>query len=164
MKHLRYLVGWKGHSLVALGARLYLSAIFLFACYHKIGNPQAFALDVATYQILPLGLVNLMAIVLPWVELAAGVMLLIAWRTRAAALLVTGMMVMFIVAISLALARGLDMSCGCFASQGAAEDPISWHTIVRDLGWLFLGLYVLVFDRAPVGIDGWRRQERSESE
>ena len=148
-------VAWKGHPYVALGARIYLSLVFLLACAHKILEPQAFAVDVATYQILPLALVNLMAIVLPWMELAAGLMLLAGWRTRAAALLVSGMMVMFLVAISIAVARGLDMSCGCFASQGAAEDPISWRTIARDAGWLLLGVYVLVLDRNPLGLDRW---------
>lgn len=154
---------WKGHPFLGLVARIYLALVFLFACYHKILHPHAFAIDIATYQILPLGLVNLMAIILPWVELAAGLMLLVGWRTRTAALLISGMMVMFIVAISIALAKGLDMSCGCFASQGAAEDPISWKTIVRDGGWLFLGLYVLVFDRAPIGIDSWLARRRAAS-
>jgi uncharacterized membrane protein YphA (DoxX/SURF4 family) len=152
---------WKGHSFLALGARVYLSIVFLFACYHKILYPQAFAVDIATYQILPLGLVNLMAIVLPWIEFAAGLMLIFGWRTRAAAFLISGMMVMFTVAISIALVKGLDMSCGCFASQGAAEDPISWKTIARDGGWLLLGLYVLVFDKVPIGIDGWLSRKRA---
>ncbi|MBK8010719.1 MAG: thioredoxin domain-containing protein [Deltaproteobacteria bacterium] len=150
---------WPGHRLIALGARIYLAAVFLAACHHKILDPRAFALDIATYQILPLQLVNLMAIVLPWIELGAALALLAAWRTRAAALLITGMMVMFTVAISVALARGLDMSCGCFASKTATEDPISWHTIVRDLGWMMLGLYVLLFDRTPLGIDGWHQSK-----
>jgi putative oxidoreductase len=142
-----------GHAIFALAARLYLAAIFLFACWHKILEPAAFALDIATYQILPLYLVNLLAIVLPWIELAAGLMLLLGFRTRAAALLVAGMMVMFTVAISIAVAKGLDMSCGCFASQGSAEDPISWRTILRDASWLFLAAYVFIFDRRPLGLD-----------
>lgn len=146
---------WKWHALFALCARFYLAAVFLAACYHKILHPEAFALDIATYQILPLELVNIMAIILPVVELVAAILLIVGWRTRAAALLVSGMMVMFIIAISIALSKGLDMSCGCFASQGAVEDPISWHTILRDFGWLFLGCYVLVFDRAPIGVDRW---------
>lgn len=154
----------KAKSVLALGARLYLAGVFLAACYHKILYPEQFALDIATYQILPLALVNLMAIVLPWVELAAGLMLLIAWRTRAAAILISAMMVMFAVAISIALAKGLDMSCGCFASQGALEDPISWRTILRDLGWLALGVYVLLFDRNPIGIDGWLGHKENESD
>ena len=70
-----------------------------------------------------------------------------------AALLIAGMMAMFLVAICLALGKGLEMSCGCFASQGAAEDPISWRTIVRDSGWLLLALYVLLLDRRPLGLD-----------
>jgi putative oxidoreductase len=123
------------------------------ACHHKLLDPAAFALDIATYQILPLGLVNLMAIVLPWMELAAGVMLLVGFRSRAGALLVAAMMLMFTVAISIAVSKGLEMSCGCFASQGAAEDPISWRTILRDLGWLALALYVFLLDRNPIGLD-----------
>lgn len=160
---MRRLLDWPGHSVLALPARVYLAAIFLLACLHKIAHPGAFALDIATYQILPLGLINLQAIVLPWVELVAGLLLLLGWRTRAAALLINGMMVMFIAAISIALAKGLDMSCGCFASQGAVEDPISWRTIARDLGWLALGLYVQVFDRAPLGLDGWLAFRRASS-
>jgi uncharacterized membrane protein YphA (DoxX/SURF4 family) len=150
---MRAWLDWRGHSVLAMAARLYLGIIFLLACWHKILEPAAFALDIATYQILPLGLVNLQAIVLPWVELAAGLMLLLGFRTRAAALLVAGMMVMFTVAISIAVAKGLDMSCGCFASQGAAEDPISWRTIVRDGSWLFLAVYVVISDRRPFGLD-----------
>ncbi|MBN2358246.1 MAG: DoxX family membrane protein [Deltaproteobacteria bacterium] len=157
---MRRLLEWRGHAWLALAARVYLSWVFLYACWHKIVHPEMFAVDVATYQILPLELINLMAIILPWIELAAGIMLLIGWRTRAAALLISGMMVMFVVAISIALHKGLDMSCGCFASQGAAEDPISWRTIVRDSGWLLLALYALLLDRIPIGIDGWLAQRR----
>lgn len=144
---------WPGHAWMALPVRLYLAAIFLIACYHKILDPHAFALDVATYQILPLELVNPMALVLPWVELAAGIMLLVGLRTRAAALLIAAMMVVFIAALSIALAKGLDMGCGCFASQGANEDPISWKTLVRDGAWLLMAAYVLAFDNRPLGLD-----------
>jgi putative oxidoreductase len=156
---------WRGHAVFALAARLYLGAIFLLACWHKILEPAAFALDIATYQILPLGLVNLLAIGLPWVELAAGLMLLLGFRTRAAALLVMGMMAMFTVAITMAVANGLDMSCGCFASQGSAEDPISWRTIVRDTSWLLLAAYIFKCDRTPLGLDrlfGRRKKAASQ--
>jgi uncharacterized membrane protein YphA (DoxX/SURF4 family) len=150
---MRAFFDWRGHAAIALAARLYLGTIFLLACWHKILQPASFALDIATYQILPLGLVNLWAIVLPWVELAAGCMLIFGFRTRAAALLMAGMMAMFTVAIAMALAKGLDMSCGCFASQGSAEDPISWRTIVRDTSWLLLAVYVFTVDRRPLGLD-----------
>lgn len=138
---------------LAVPARWYLGVLFVGACLHKIADPRAFALDVATYDVLPLALVNVVAIVLPWVELAAGGMLLAGTRTRAAALLVTAMMLVFLVALLSALSRGLDMSCGCFASQGAEEHPISRLTVLRDLGWAGLAVFVLSFDRSLAGLD-----------
>jgi uncharacterized membrane protein YphA (DoxX/SURF4 family) len=145
---------WAGHGWLALAARWYLGFVFLLACLHKIAHPEAFAVDVATYGILPLSLVNLMAITLPWLELSAGVMLVLGLRARAAALMVFGMMVMFTVALAIALAQGLDMACGCFASEAAqGGDPISGRTVLRDLGWLALAVYVASFDRNPIGVD-----------
>lgn len=141
---------------LAVPARWYLGVVFVGACLHKIADPRSFALDIATYDILPLVLVNLVAITLPWVELGAGGMLFAGWRVRAASLLVAGMMVVFILALLVALARGLDMSCGCFASQGAEEeDPISRVTVLRDLVWLGLSVFVLAFDRSLLGVDRW---------
>jgi uncharacterized membrane protein YphA (DoxX/SURF4 family) len=141
---------------LAVPARWYLGWLFVAASLHKIAHPGAFALDIATYDILPLALVNLLAVTLPWIELVAGAQLLIGLRVRPAALLVGAMMCLFLAALVIALANGLDMSCGCFASQGAAEDPISWHTVVRDLVWLALAALVLVADRGLLGLDGWR--------
>ncbi len=152
------LMGARVASWIAVPARWYLGLLFVGACLHKITDPRAFAIDIATYDILPLVLVNLAAITLPWVELAAGCQLLVGWRVRTAALLVAGMMVFFLVALVIALARGLDMSCGCFASQGAEEDPISRLTVLRDLVWLGLACFVVVFDRGRIGLDRWLRR------
>jgi uncharacterized membrane protein YphA (DoxX/SURF4 family) len=137
-----------------------LGSLFLLACWHKLLDPHAFAVDIATYQLLPLVLVNPLAIVLPWVELLTGGMLVLGLRTRAASLLTAAMLAMFTAAIAMAVARGLDLACGCFASQGAAEDPISWRTIVRDSAWLLLALYVARFDRRPLGLDRLRERLR----
>jgi putative oxidoreductase len=155
------LLNWPGHAWLSLPMRWYLGYVFIYACLHKIAHPGSFALDVATYDILPLALVNLMAVTLPWMELGAGVMLVVGFKSRAAALMVLGMMVMFIVAVAIALYNGLDMSCGCFASQAAQdEDPISYKTILRDAMWLFLSAYVFVLDRDPIGIDRMLARKR----
>lgn len=145
---------WKGHTYLALAVRLYLGWLFVSASLHKIAHPDAFALDVATYQLLPLYTVNLFALVVPWLELLIGIFVAIGYRVRASTLLIVLLMVSFIVALAWALRLGLDMSCGCFASQAASsEDAISWRTMLRDLSWLALGLYVLAFDRTPLGIE-----------
>lgn len=146
---------------LAVPARWYLGVVFVGACLHKIAEPRSFAVDVATYDILPLALVNLVAVTLPWIELGAGGMLLAGWRVRAATLLVVGMIAVFILALAVALARGLDMSCGCFASQGAEEHPISGLTMLRDLAWLGLAVFVLAFDRGVAGVERWLHRRRS---
>ena len=155
-------VAWKGHAVLGLAARVYLAFVFLFACVHKIIVPESFAVDIATYEILPIVLVNPMAVVLPYVEAAAGLLLLLGWRTRGSALLVCLMMLVFTVAVSIALGGGLNMSCGCFASQGAVDDPISWKTILRDSGWLLLSAYVCIFDEGRFGVDGILQRRRRQ--
>ena len=148
------LLDWRGHAWLALFARLYVGVVFLMACYHKILDPGVFALDVATYQFLPLSTVNLFALTVPWIEFAVGALLVLGVRVQASALIVSGLMVSFIVALAWALHLNLDMSCGCFASQAAADDdPISWHTLLRDSVWLVQGLYITVFDRHPIGLE-----------
>jgi putative oxidoreductase len=153
---------WGGHAWLALPVRLYLGYVFVWACWHKILDPGAFALDVATYQMLPLPLINVFALVLPWVELLAGAMLVVGLRVRAAALLVVGMMAAFMVALGWALHQGFEMSCGCFASA-STESPISGWTMLRDAAWVALALYVLLFDHAPLGLDGWLRRRRART-
>ena len=151
------------HAYVAMLARYYIAWVFISACIHKLQNPESFAIDIATYQFLPLVFINPLAIVLPWVELGTGVMLATGTKARAAALLVCGMMLMFMVALGYALAHDLSISCGCFASNAAAaSDPISFLTMLRDTGWLLLAVYGLIFDTCPIGVDRIlrRRQQR----
>lgn len=150
------LLDWQGHRYLAWIVRLYLGWLFLMACWHKIAHPEAFALDVATYQLLPRSLIHAFAIYVPWLELLVGVCLVVGYRVRAAASLVVLLMASFIIALVWALHLGLDMSCGCFASQAAAgEDSISWRTLVRDLSWLALASYVATLDKKPLGISSW---------
>ncbi|RME23192.1 MAG: DoxX family membrane protein [Deltaproteobacteria bacterium] len=139
---------------LCLAARLYLGGVFVYASVHKIGDPGGFALDVATYDILPLWAVNFAALALPWCEMVAGLCLIAGFRARAAALACAFMMVVFMAALASALARGLDMSCGCFASSSAAEnDPISYLTMLRDSAWLLLAIYITASDNSPIGLD-----------
>ncbi len=144
------------HSYIALLARWYLAWVFITACIHKLMVPESFAVDIATYQFLPLVFINPLAIVLPYVELGTGVMLVTGTKARSAALMVCGMMVMFMIALSHALIHDLNISCGCFASNAAAaSDPISPLTMLRDTAWLLIAVYVVVFDTNPLGVDRW---------
>ena len=127
---------------LSIGCRGLLAAVFIYACLHKIAHPSDFALQVATYQILPLGLINLQAIVLPWLELVVGILLIIGFWTRPTALATVGMNAMFIIAIAMALSADLHLQCGCFSSAEAGEE-MSAQLIVRDVGLLIVGAYLV---------------------
>ncbi len=144
---------------LALPIRIYLGVVFIAACLYKIADPQEFALSIATYGILPVELVNPMAIMLPWIELICGIALILGFWTKASALAISGMMVMFITALVIALSKHLQMSCGCFASAEAGDD-INYLTVIRDSLWLAGGLFVLVFDDGRWGMDGLMRRLR----
>ena len=142
---------------LAVPIRIYLGVVFIAACLYKISQPHEFALSIATYGILPTELVNPMAIMLPWIELVCGLTLIFGLWTKASALAISGMMIMFITALLIALSKHLHMSCGCFASAEAGDD-INYLTVVRDSLWLAGGMFVLWFDDGRWGMDGLLRR------
>ena len=97
-------------------SRWLIGLVFLAASLPKLAAPQDMALAIFRYHLLPHGLVNAAAILLPWVELTAAAALLLApaYR-RAAALLLLGLLAAFTAAIALDLHRGIDIACGCFS-------------------------------------------------
>jgi uncharacterized membrane protein YphA (DoxX/SURF4 family) len=136
---------------VNLGLRIYLGGVFLFACYHKILHPGEFALSVASYQLLPLALINFFAVTLPWVELFSGLGIILGFRPRENSLIIIGMMLIFIFVIGSALSRDLAMGCGCFASTEAAEE-ISIATLARDVIWLIIAVYLFFVEDGKWGL------------
>ena len=132
-------------------ARLAVAGLFLAACIAKIRDPEAFALAVSRYRILPDEFVNLVAIILPWIELTAGLAVLAApARARAAAArIIAGMLTVFTIAISLNLLRGIEASCGCFSTRADAAVSDGWN-LVRNgaLIWLSLATFLEAFRAA----------------
>ncbi|MBC7354593.1 MAG: DoxX family membrane protein [Desulfomicrobiaceae bacterium] len=135
---------WRGHFWIALLLRVYLGGLFVLASLYKIQFPAAFADSVVEYQLVPYALVPVVAVVLPWLELLAGLCLVLGVRAKAAAWTVAGLLAMFSVAVASVLWRGLPVGCGCFEASG---EPASWLTVARDLVWLGMALYVIGYDR-----------------
>jgi putative oxidoreductase len=98
--------------------RLLVGGAFVFAGVLKIADPAKFAQDVSNYRLVPHELINLVAILVPWIEVTAGAFVLAGIWLRAAALVITSLTVMFFAIIVSALARGLNIECGCFGTIG----------------------------------------------
>ncbi len=133
-----YKIGIVYHSI-----RLILAGVFIFASIDKILHPQAFAQAVFDYQVLPGSLINLVALILPWIELLVGGSLLMNRWMSGAASIVAILMSIFVGLIFFNLARGLDISCGCF-STNSDGNPMTKLTMFRDIFFLCLAFCLLI--------------------
>ena len=133
--------GW-----VEVAFRLILGLTFVAASAHKIYDPGRFAHIIYGYQIMPGWSLNLLAIFLPWVEIISGLALLAGCKTRGATSLISGMLFVYICALSFNLARGLQFDCGCFSFNHDPQVSVL-QLIIRDLLQLALSLWLFFSPR-----------------
>ncbi|HEY2746173.1 MAG TPA: MauE/DoxX family redox-associated membrane protein [Polyangia bacterium] len=132
-------------SVVVLAARLVVGALFVVAGALKLGDPTAFATEIANYRFFA-ELAPWLAVTLPPTEIVVGAALIVApakWR-RAAALAAIGLLVMFTVAIVHVVRAGINVDCGCF---GGNSGPVTAWTAARDLALLAAAALVLRFTK-----------------
>lgn len=120
--------------------RIILGSIFLYASFDKILHPQAFAEAIYNYQILPDSMINLTALVLPWMEALLGTCLLAGVWMPGASVISTGLLGIFIGALIFNQARGIDIHCGCFSTESSGDPTGMLWTALRDV--LFLAFSV----------------------
>ncbi len=120
--------------------RLVLGGLFIYAGVVKVLDPLDFAQNIRNYRLVGQSLSFIAAIVLPWLEILAGVALAAGIWKRASALIISGLLVFFILLTLVTIARGLDVDCGCF---GALSRKSGFGVILEDLGMLFMGLSLL---------------------
>jgi len=140
------IISWLASPFLSLLFRWFLGAIFVYAGLVKIADPLGFAHALYNYHILPAWLINPLAICLPWIEVMVGAGLIAGIMISGGALVVSGLLAVFAVAIVGSLIRGLGIACGCFSTSASAE-PITWLAVVRDLAFLGMGVHILLFDQ-----------------
>ncbi|UCG52780.1 MAG: DoxX family membrane protein [Candidatus Latescibacterota bacterium] len=144
-----------------LALRVLLGLLFVFSSADKVLHPDKFAIAVRAYQILPIELTNIFALVLAWSELIAGVMLVFGVLTRKAAAAIFLMLVMFTIAILTTMVRGLVVDCGCFSNEGGSQTGFT--LILRNLFLIAVSLMVMCFDGGFLGLSRYlsRRHQAS---
>lgn len=143
-------------DLIGLAARLILGIVLIVAGAAKVPNPELSRRAVQAYEILPYDLAGLVGVVLPYVEVLVGALLVIGLFTRFAAIVSTVLMVAFVIGISQAWARGLQIDCGCFGGGGAlavGEEPSYVADLLRDAGLVVLGAWLIWRPRSLASLD-----------
>ncbi|MHB0970989.1 MAG: MauE/DoxX family redox-associated membrane protein [Thermoanaerobaculia bacterium] len=120
-----------------------LGAIFVVAALPKIVDPPSFAHMIYNYRLVPGFAINFLALVMPWVELLTGIALILGVWRRSAAALIGAMLLVFIVAIGINLARDNAIDCGCFEVNPIEKthDQLiadMWIVLLRDVGMMFM--------------------------
>jgi putative oxidoreductase len=133
-----------GNKYFLLAGRIVLAFVFIFAAISKAADPEGFAKAISNYKLFPIFLTNIFAIILPWIELVSGILLLFGIYVKENSVIISGMLFVFIIAISISLARGLDIDCGCFGTVEGAKVGI--QKILENVGLLILGLILIKFD------------------
>lgn len=124
---------------LTLLSRLMIGGVFIAASFYKIIDPGAFAKSIWYYHLTPGYLINLMALILPWLELLLGLGLIVGFWYRGSIFWATLLMMVFIAALGSTIARGINIDCGCFkASEGTTRS--AWSAIIPNFAWiLFCG-------------------------
>ena len=134
---------WLASPWVTIRVQLALGVIFVAAALPKIVDPPSFAHMVYNYRLVPGALVNLAALTMPWIELLSGLALILGIWRGAARTIIGVLLLTFIMAISVNLARHNSIDCGCFDVNVAGktrEERIAdmRFVVYRDLGMLLL--------------------------
>lgn len=132
---------------LAFALRIYVGCFFIYASVSKIPFPAQFAEAIANYRLLPYEVLNLGAVILPWIEFVTGLFLIIGFRARASVVLVGLMLIMFDIMILINMYWGAPITCGCYDTVG---EPIGWKKISENLLMLLFTVQIFLFDRLTI--------------
>ena len=145
---------------ITLLARLILGGVLLAAGGLKVFKPTDSANAVAAYKLMPTELAHLIGYALPWLEVAIGLLLIVGFMVRPAAVLSGLIMIVFIGAIASVWARGMLIDCGCFGGGGEIDPSLASEVrrtyfieIMRDLGLALAALYLYFFPYGKLSIE-----------
>lgn len=145
----------KAQPWIGFISRLILGGVLFAAGYLKVGSPDKSQMAVRAYELLPISLANFLGLVLPFFEIAIGLLLLLGAGTRIAAALGGFTMFIFIIAIGQAWARGLNIDCGCFGGGGSVAPGQTRYLqeILRDAGLVALALFLIRYPVTKYSVD-----------
>jgi uncharacterized membrane protein YphA (DoxX/SURF4 family) len=141
------------HPYLTLVSRLGLAGVFIFAGLAKLRYTDTLVWEIKQYHILPHSLATAYGHVLPTLEIALGILLVLGLFLRLSASVSFLVVLSFIIAKLVAFTRGLDISiCGCFGSAG---ELLAVHSLIIDFVLLALALQILFHRGDFLSLGAW---------
>jgi len=129
---------------LSFALRIYLGYFFIYASLSKIPYPAQFAEAIANYRLIPYMVLNLGALILPWIELVTGLFLIIGFKSRSSTILIGLLLIMFDVMVLINMYWGAPITCGCYDTVG---EPIGWKKVLENALMLVFSVQIYCFDR-----------------
>ena len=126
--------------------RVILGIIFIYASYEKILDPAGFSKNIHNFHVTPIAVENLAALIIPWMELIIGVFLIFGVFLEGSTSITIGLYIFFIIILSQAVFRGIDVHCGCFKTEADAGVTDLRMELIKHIGEdiLLLGMAFVI--------------------
>ena len=146
-------------------SRLVLGGVLLAAGLLKYQHLDKSQMAVRAYELLPIAIANVIGIVLPFLEIGMGLLLILGAGTRIVGLAGAVLMLIFVIGISQAWARGLSIDCGCFGGGGQVAPGTANYLpeLLRDAGLAALGIYLFIYPQSKFALDKNSHQQGNQS-
>ncbi|MFC2130511.1 MauE/DoxX family redox-associated membrane protein [Bacteroidota bacterium] len=141
------------NSYINLIFRIILGAIFLIAATSKIADPSGFAGEIANYKIVPQFMNNILAITLPWIELVCALFIITGIRLKSTTAILGVLLIVFNIAIFIALAKGLNINCGCHTKIMAEQ--VGWQKLLENAGLFLCAVYIFYSRGAKLTLENY---------
>lgn len=150
-----------------LVSRFLIGGVFIVAACLKLVDPVRFAEDIHNFHIVSDQAAVVMAVLLPYIELVAGCACLLGVRGRAGALLLSVLLAVFTIAVGIAIAKGIDISCGCLGKGDTSRTNLA--KVFHNLALLMPGLHIVILGPGAWTLDtlfqrAFTPKARSETE
>jgi uncharacterized membrane protein YphA (DoxX/SURF4 family) len=129
---------------LSFALRVYLGYFFIYASLSKIPHPAQFAEAIANYRLVPYMVLNLVAIILPWIEFVAGLFLIIGFKSRASAAVIGLLLLLFNIMILINMYQGASITCGCYDT---VSEPLGWKKTLENMLMLLFAVQIYYCDK-----------------
>lgn len=149
------------NNTVLITFKILIGLVFVLSSVTKIFEPEEFSKAIGSYKMMPETVLFPLAVVIPWLQLICGILLLADVYAKSSAFILSGLLVVYTIAITQAWLRGFDMECGCFDLMIGLPDKVGIFAIIRDLVLLGMAGCIFLFDKDGLSFYGLFKNKKT---